>query len=59
MSSLAFRPDFRWCSIYLKPRNKHLVATLLGVGVASLIFGFLRKRREEEDDQPVNRRGLW
>ncbi len=36
-----------------------LVATLLGVGVASLIFGFLRKRHEEEDDQPVNRRGLW
>ncbi len=37
-----------------------LVATLLGVGVASFIFGFLRKRREEEDDHPGNnRRGLW
>jgi len=35
-----------------------LVATLLGVGVASLTSGFLRKRRVE-DDQPGNRRGLW
>ncbi|MEJ7871757.1 MAG: hypothetical protein WKF67_05825 [Rubrobacteraceae bacterium] len=35
-----------------------LVATLLGVGVASLTSGFLRQRRGE-DDQPGNRRGWW